>query len=128
MIKYALKSEVVCLYPPHHFVSWAGCHPLNNQSNHKIKSTRISNTSSYFKPVLLQITNDLVNSKKYLKIIYQYRHIKVRANARNLSLPSAVALIHYLAHIYRFKTLRNRQISRTPSHNLIKSPDYFTVT
>ena len=36
-------------------VSWAGCCPRNDQSNHKIKSTRISRAGSYFKPVLVQV-------------------------------------------------------------------------
>ena len=36
-----------------HLVSWAGCCPRNDQSNKKIKSTRISRAGSYFKPVLV---------------------------------------------------------------------------
>ena len=46
-------------------VSWAGCCPHNDQSNHKIKSTRISRAGSYFKPVLVQVANALIKSKKH---------------------------------------------------------------
>ena len=41
-------------------VSWAGCCPRNDQSNRKIKSTRISRAGSYFKPVLVQVANALI--------------------------------------------------------------------
>ena len=34
-----------------HLVSWAGCCPRNDQSNFKIKSTRISRAGSYLKPI-----------------------------------------------------------------------------
>ena len=45
-------------------ISWAECCPRNGQSGSKTKSTRISRTSSYFKPVLVQIANALIKSKK----------------------------------------------------------------
>ncbi len=51
-------------------VSWAGCCPRNDQSNQKIKSTRISRAGSYFKPVLVQIANALIRSKKKSSIYY----------------------------------------------------------
>ena len=38
-------------------VSWAGCCPRNDQSNQKIKSTRIFRVGSYFKSVLVQVAN-----------------------------------------------------------------------
>lgn len=50
-----------------HLVSWAGCCPRNDQSNQKIKSTRISRAGSYFKPVLVQVANALIKSKKHEK-------------------------------------------------------------
>ena len=43
-----------------HLVSWAGCCPRNDQSNKKIKSTRISCAGSYFKPILVQVASALV--------------------------------------------------------------------
>ena len=57
-------------------VSWAGCCPRNDQSNRKIKSTRISRTGSYFKPVLVQVANALIKSKKHPEFTARYRRIK----------------------------------------------------
>ena len=59
-------------------VSWAGGCPRNDQSSHKIKSTRISRAGSYFKPVLMQVANALVKSKKYPEFTTRYRHTKAR--------------------------------------------------
>lgn len=44
-----------------HLVSWTGCCPRNDQSNKKIKSTRIFRAGSYFKPILVQVANALIN-------------------------------------------------------------------
>ena len=57
-------------------VSWAGCCPRNDQSNQKIKSTRISRAGSYLKPVLVQVANALIKSKKHPEITSRYRRIK----------------------------------------------------
>ena len=61
-----------------HLVSWAGCCPRNDQSNKKIKSTRISRAGSYFKPVLVQVANALLRSKKCPEITDRYKRIKAR--------------------------------------------------
>ena len=71
-----------------HLVSWAGCCPRNDQSNKKIKSTRISRAGSYFKPVLVQVANGLLRSKKHPEITDRY-----------------------LAHTLRFKALYPRWFS-----------------
>ena len=59
-------------------VSWAGCCPRNDQSNRKIKSTKISRAGSYFKPVLVQVANALIKSKKHPEFTTRYRRIKTR--------------------------------------------------
>lgn len=51
-----------------HLVSWAGCCPRNDQSNKKIKSTRISRAGNYIKPILVQVANGLLRSKKHPEI------------------------------------------------------------
>ncbi len=61
-----------------HLVSWAGCCPRNDQSNKKIKSTRISRAGSYFKPILVQVANALIKSKKHPEFTNRYRRIKAR--------------------------------------------------
>lgn len=61
-----------------HLVSWAGCCPRNDKSDRKIKSTRISRAGSYFKPVLVQVANALIKSKKHPEFTTRYKRIKTR--------------------------------------------------
>ena len=61
-----------------HLVSWAGCCPRNDQSAHKVKSTRISKAGSYLKPQLVQIANALIKSSKHPEFKERYRRIKAR--------------------------------------------------
>ena len=60
------------------FMGWR-C-PRNDQSSHKIKSTRISRAGSYFKPILVQVAGSLTNarSKKHPEIKNRYQRIKAR--------------------------------------------------
>lgn len=54
MTAIAILSEIgsdMSVFPSSkNLVSWAGYCPRNNQSNHKVKSTRISRVGSYLKP------------------------------------------------------------------------------
>lgn len=59
-----------------HLVSWAGCCPRNDQSNQTIKSRRISRAGSYLKPLLVQIANALIKSKKHPEFKERYHRIK----------------------------------------------------
>lgn len=59
-------------------VSWAGCCPRNDQSACKVKSTRISRAGSYLKPLLVQIANSLIRSKKHPEWNERYHRIKTR--------------------------------------------------
>lgn len=61
-----------------HLVSWVGCCPRNDQSDKKIKSTRISRAGSYLKPILVQIANALLRSKKHPEFQERYCRIKAR--------------------------------------------------
>ncbi|MEG0155957.1 MAG: transposase, partial [Lachnospiraceae bacterium] len=56
--------------------SWAGCCPRNDQSNSKVKSTRISRAGCYLKPLLVQIANALLKSKTHPEFKERYRRIK----------------------------------------------------
>ena len=60
----ALISEIgvdMSVFPSaKHLVSWAGCCPRNDQSNKKVKSTRISRAGCYLKPLLVQIANSII--------------------------------------------------------------------
>jgi len=59
-----------------HLCSWAGCCPRNDQSGGKIKSTRISRAGTFLKPLLVQIANALIRSRKHPEFAQRYRRIK----------------------------------------------------
>ena len=58
--------------------SWAGCCPRNDQSGGKVKFTRISRAGPFLKPLLVQVANALIRSKKNPEFAERYRRIKAR--------------------------------------------------
>ena len=82
-----------------HLVSWAGCCPRNDQSNQKIKSTRISRAGSYFKPVLVQVSNALIKSKAHPEISSRYRRIKARRGHKKAIIAICRMLLTAIWHI-----------------------------
>ena len=80
-------------------VSWAGCCPRNDQSNRKIKSTRISRAGSYLKPVLVQIANALIKSNKHPDITNRYRRIKARRGHKKAIIAICRMLLTAIWHI-----------------------------
>lgn len=80
MTSIAILSEIgpdMSVFPSSkHLVSWAGCCPRNDQSNKKVKSTRISRAGCYLKPLLVQIANALIKSKKHPEFRERYQRIK----------------------------------------------------
>lgn len=76
-------------------VSWAGCCPRNDQSNQKVKSTRISRAGSYFKPVLVQIANALIKSE----ITARYRRIRARRGHKKAIIAICRMLLTAIWHI-----------------------------
>lgn len=82
-----------------HLVSWAGCCPRNDQSNKKIKSTRISRAGSYFKPILVQVANGLLRSNKHPEIINRYRRIKARRGHKKAIIAVCRMLLTAIWHI-----------------------------
>jgi len=82
MTAVALLSEIginMSVFPTaKNLVSWAGCCPRNDQSNKRVKSTRISRAGSYLKPLLVQVANAVVRSNKYPECKDRYRRIKAR--------------------------------------------------
>ena len=80
-------------------VSRAGCCPRNDQSNFKIKSTRISRAASYFKPILAQVANALIKSKKHPEFTDRYRRIKARHGHKKAIIAICRMLLTAIWHI-----------------------------
>ena len=80
MTAIAILSEIgpdMSVFPSSkHLVSWAGCCPRTDQSNQKVKSRRISRAGCYLKPLLVQVANALIKSKKHPEFKERYRRIK----------------------------------------------------
>ena len=93
MTAIAILSEIgadMSVFPTaKHLASWAGCCPRNDQSNGKVKSTRISHAGAYLKPILVQVANAVINSDKYPECKERYRRLKARRGHKRLSSPSA---------------------------------------
>ncbi len=71
------RRKISSVFPTaKNLVSWACCCPRNDQSNGKVKSTRISRARSYLKPLLVQVANAVVKSDKYPECKERYRRIK----------------------------------------------------
>ena len=82
-----------------HLVSWAGCCPRNDQSNQKIKSTRISRAGSYFKPILVQVANALIKSKKHPEFTTRYKRIKARRGHKKAIIAICRMILTAIWHI-----------------------------
>ncbi len=82
-----------------HLVSWTGCCPRNDQSNFKIKSTRISRAGSYLKPVLVQVANALIKSKNHLEFVDRYRRIKSHRGHKKAIIAICRMLLTAIWHI-----------------------------
>ena len=80
-------------------VSWAGCCPRNGQSNRKIKSTMISRAGSYFKPVLVQVANAFIKSKKHPEFTTRYRRIKARRGHKKAIIAVCRMILTAIWHI-----------------------------
>ncbi|MEY8353503.1 transposase [Lachnospiraceae bacterium 54-53] len=82
MTAIAILSEIgpdMSVFPSSkNLVSRAGFCPRNDQSANKVESTRISRAGCYLKPLLVQIANALIKSKKHPEFKERYHRIKTR--------------------------------------------------
>jgi len=85
MTAIAILSEIgpdMSVFPSSKaLVSWAGCCPRNDQSACKVKSTRISRAGCYLKPLLVQVANALIKSKKHPE--FKERHHRIKSHRRH---------------------------------------------
>lgn len=82
-----------------HLVSWAGCCPRNDKSAKRVKSTRISRAGSYLKPVLVQVANALIRSKKHPEFSERYRRIKTNRGHKKAIIAICRMLLTAIWHI-----------------------------
>jgi len=94
-----IGSDMSVFSTSKHLVSWAGCCPCNDQSSMKIKSTRISRAGTYFKPILVQVANGLLRSKKYPEIINRYKRIKPHRGHKKAIISVCRMLLNAICHI-----------------------------
>lgn len=73
----------------------------NEQSNQKVKSTQISRVSTYIKPLLVQIANSLLHSKKHSEITERYKCIKARRGYKK-AIIAVCGMLHALRFIHIF--------------------------
>ena len=80
-------------------VSWAGCCPRNDRSASHVKSTRISRSGSYLKPVLVQIANAIIRSKDHPEFRDRYRRIKAHRGHKKAIIAICRMLLTAIWHI-----------------------------
>ena len=97
MTAIAILSEIgadMSVFPSaKHLVSWAGCCPRNDQSNGRVKSTRISRAGAYLKPILVQVANAVIKSDKYPECKERYRRLKARRGHKKAIIASCRMLL-----------------------------------
>ena len=79
-----------------------------------IRSNRLGSprAGSYFKPVLVQVANALIKSKKHPEFSTRYRRIKARrGHKKSHHCHLSYDPDRYLAHTHRFKALYSKRIS-----------------
>ena len=70
------------------------------QCNFKTKSTKISRAGSYFKPILVQVANALIKSKKHPEFTDRYRRIKARRGHKKAIIAICRMLLTAIWHIF----------------------------
>lgn len=120
-----------------HLVLWTGCYPRNDQSSKRIKSTRIFCAGNCIKPILVQVANGLLHSKKHPEITGRYKRIKSHRGHKKAVIAICrillTAIWHILSDLKPYTTegfLESRPVNKTKvlttsqALNLLKQREY----
>lgn len=95
-----------------HLCSWAGLVPTNNGSAGKKKSVWVSKAGSNIKPLLVQISNAVVTSKKHPEIRNRYLRLKKRRGHKKAIIAIARMLLIALYNMFLKNELHNADLYR----------------
>lgn len=94
--------------------SWAGLVPRNDESAGKKHSTKITKAGRYLKPLLVQIANAVVTSKKYPEHRNKYLQLKKRRGHKKAIIAIARRLLVAAYHILRDSVCYNADLYNIP--------------
>lgn len=94
--------------------SWAGLVPRNDESAGKKHSTKITKAGRYLKPLLVQIANAVVTSKKYPEHRNKYLQLKKRRGHKKAIIAIARRLLVAAYHILRDSVCYNANLYNIP--------------
>lgn len=106
-----------------HLCSWAGLTPQNNESAGKKKTTRISRSGAYIKPLLVQCANAIVKSDKHPEIKNRYLTLKKRRGHKKAIIAIARMLLTAIYNILKKNESYNADLYRRadtpPEHRTV---------
>ncbi|WP_354534010.1 transposase [Ligilactobacillus salivarius] len=94
--------------------SWAGLVPRNDESAGKKHSTKITKAGRYLKPLLVQIANAVVTSKKHPEHRNKYLQLKRRRGHKKAIIAIARRLLVATYHILRDSICYNVDLYNIP--------------
>ena len=98
-----------------HLCSWAGLVPQNNESAGKKKTTRISRSGAYLKPLLVQCALTVCNSSKHPEIQHRYLMLKKRRGHKKAIIAICRMLLTAIYAILKTATPYNPFLYRSHS-------------
>jgi transposase len=103
-----------------HLCSWAGLTPQNNESAGKKKTTRISRSGAYLKPLLVQCANAVIKSNKHPEIKNRYLALKKRRGHKKAIIAICRMLLTAIYNILKKNEPYNPELYRNsdlpPAH------------
>lgn len=98
-----------------HLCSWAGLVPQNNESAGKKKTTRISRSGAYLKPLFVQCALTVCNSSKHPEIQHRYPMLKKRRGHKKAIIAICRMLLTAIYAILKTATPYNPFLYRSHS-------------